>query len=82
MLDTVLPVSEWMHASPPEVWGRSGPEVWSNKAPSFNSVSNPYSSNSDPDPAENLNPEPDPEDPWIRIQDMSQHYRYLSKSNI
>ena len=30
------------------------------------SVSDPYSLN--PDPAKNMNPDPVPEDPWIRIQ--------------
>ena len=33
------------------------------------SVSDPYSLNPDPDPAKNL--DPDPEDPWIRIQAIS-----------
>ena len=32
-------------------------------------VSDPYSLNPDPDPAKNLNP--DPEGPWIRIQTIS-----------
>ena len=32
----------------------------------FGSASDPYSSNSDPDPAKNL--DPDPEDPRIRIR--------------
>ena len=36
------------------------------------SVSDPYSSNPDPDPAKNLNP--DPERPWIRILAISLHY--------
>ena len=36
---------------------------------SSSSVSDPYSWNPDPDPAKNLNP--DPEDPWIRIQAIS-----------
>ena len=33
------------------------------------SVSDPYSLN--PDTAKNLNPDPDQEDPWIRIQAVS-----------
>ena len=33
------------------------------------SVSDPYSLN--PDPAKSLNPDLDPEDPWIRIQAVS-----------
>ena len=36
------------------------------------SVSDPYSLNPDPDPAKNLNP--DPERPWIRILAISLHY--------
>ena len=36
------------------------------------SVSDPYSSN--PDPAKNLNPDLDPDRPWIQILAISLHY--------
>ena len=41
------------------------------------SVSDPYSSNPDPDPAKNLNP--DPERPWIRIRILAISLHYLKK---
>ena len=41
------------------------------------SVSDPYSSNPDPDPAENLNLDPDPERPWIRSRILAISLHYL-----
>ena len=41
------------------------------------SVSDLYSSN--PDPAKNINPDPDPERPWIQIRILAISLHYLEK---
>ena len=44
------------------------------------SVSDLYSSNPDPEIAKNINPDPDPERPWIQIRILAISLHYLEKN--